>query len=141
MRLVNDLGEEIAKGSKVYDKDGNEHIVSYCAPPHSAASSGKMSVEGGFTEYYVSCYNCEWVEREDREPVADLSWKPVDNEVKKGIQHRLMELLIEIGYKPTLDYGSSPKWMITFKYDEDIGKDRTWIIRPSDRISNQWWLV
>lgn len=134
MKLVNKNGDEISAGSTVYDNDGNPHIVSYCAKPHKPQSSGKMTVRDGFTEYYVGSYGCEWIEREDQ------GWKPKPV-VKKKIEHRLMELLRERGYEPTISRGANGFWIIDFPYESDNGEMCMWHMKSDDLLCDQWWLV
>lgn len=72
MRLVyKDTGKEVQIGDKVKTVNGKEVTVTYFRPPHSPASSGKVTVKADddkwSMEYYVSVIGAEWIEREDRE--------------------------------------------------------------------------
>lgn len=71
MRLVyKATGEEVKVGDVVTTSRGEKCVVKYFRPPHSPASSGKVSVRLKGTsfemEYYVGVIGAEWIEREDR---------------------------------------------------------------------------
>lgn len=71
MRLIYVANRQEVKMGDTVKVDGNLFTVNYFRPPHSTASSGKVTIQplaGGSTrEYYVSVIGAEWIEREDRE--------------------------------------------------------------------------
>ena len=74
MKLVHTAtGQEVKVGDKVrFSKSGEEAYVSYFRKPHSPASNGHISVtdtlenQDDCFEYYVSVFDLEWIDREDR---------------------------------------------------------------------------
>lgn len=58
---------------------GEPHVVVFFRPPHKPASEGRVIVRPtdepfcsrSQAEYYVSVVGLEWIEREDREAIAD----------------------------------------------------------------------
>ena len=143
MRLVyNGTNDEVKVGDEVSMRDGEDVTISYFREPHKAASSGKVTVEtaDGPREYYVSGIGAGWVEREDQ------NWTPPENAphdkpVKKKIEHRLMELLRERGYEPTISRGANGFWIIDFPYESDNGEMCMWHMKSDDLLCDQWWLV
>ena len=69
MKLVYKSGVEVRVGD-IVKVDGEESRITFFRPPHSPASSGKVSIEGigaGLSgEFYVSIIGAEWIDREDR---------------------------------------------------------------------------
>lgn len=67
MKLIHKpSGYEIRVGDHVRNFRGELAIVEGWQKPTSPASTGRIYVDGG-RGYYPSVFNCEWVEREDRE--------------------------------------------------------------------------
>lgn len=68
MKLIHKVtGQTIAEGTVLLDGS----TVIYCPQPHKPSSEGKMQVTYSHGEtsslLYCSCFDCEWVDREDRE--------------------------------------------------------------------------
>lgn len=68
MKLIHKpTGQEIIEGTVLPDNS----TVIYCPQPHKPSSEGKMQVgyHNGETSglLYCSCFDCEWIDREDRE--------------------------------------------------------------------------
>lgn len=72
MKLVyTATGKPVTVGDIVTLRDNVKAKVAYFRPPHSAASSGKVTVQFSkdsldTREYYVSVINAEWIDRDDR---------------------------------------------------------------------------
>lgn len=72
MRLVEkETGREIKVGDVVTSFRGEKYTVKYFREPHKASSCGKISVrrdngEEYDSEFYVTAFGLEWIEREDR---------------------------------------------------------------------------
>lgn len=70
MRLIHrKTGKEVKTGETVTDFRGDKAKIVSFSKPHKPASSGKVLVEtsaGHQGEYYVSVFDMEWIEREDR---------------------------------------------------------------------------
>lgn len=68
-----DTGEEVQKLDTVVDFRGERAVVTGWQKPHSPASTGRLYVRmpkdrGGHEQgYYPSVFDCEWVDREDRQ--------------------------------------------------------------------------
>lgn len=80
MKLVYDLtGNEVKVGDVVPQREGPPCTVKFFRPPHKPASSGKVTItwpDGKGSEQtqevYVGCIGATWVEREDRDPHAQI---------------------------------------------------------------------
>lgn len=60
--------QEVAIGDTILLNDSTV-TVEYFRPPHSPASSGRVTVRdvnGHSNEFYVGVIGAEWIEREDR---------------------------------------------------------------------------
>lgn len=70
MKLVYEKSGVEVKVGDIVKVDGEESRITYFRPPHSPASSGKISIEGigaGLSgEYYVGVIGAKWIDREDR---------------------------------------------------------------------------
>lgn len=71
MKLIHSQTKEEIKEGSVIPFHGQNVTVTYCPPPHKPSSQGKMQAQlpngENTTEYYCSVFDCEWIEREDRE--------------------------------------------------------------------------
>ena len=71
MRLVlYGTSVEVKEGDHVIGTDGNKYLITYAPKPHKPSSEGTITAkdeDGESHEYYCSVFNCEWVDREDRQ--------------------------------------------------------------------------
>jgi len=72
MKLIHKpTGNEIKEGSQILIGDNLYVTVSWCPPPHKPSSQGKMTVKylsgQESSVKYCSVFDCEWIDREDRE--------------------------------------------------------------------------
>ena len=128
MKLIHKpTGNEIKEGSS-FLWEGRLITVNSCHKPHKPSSSGKMTViypEGATSqEYFCPVFDCEWIEREDRQEQDDL--------LERAKQNTPMTVKLQ----PALPAGESQKALSRVNQSDQIAKLEKKIEDVLDYVQN-----